>query len=306
MVTMTTRDSLRATLVAIVWGVNFVVLVEGLKGFPPFLLLSFRFLLVAFPLMLFVPRPAPWRTIVVIGTFMSLGQFTLVYLALHLRMPAGLSSLILQAQVMFTIVIARVGLGERASRRQVAGVLLGLLGLVVVALGYGEQAPLMPLILTLGAALSWALGNTLVRQAKIESGFGLVVWSGVLVPIPALAMALLVNGPHAIGHALMHVGWVTIGSTLYTVLCASLFGYGVWNSLLSRHSASEVVPFTMLVPVAGILSAWVVLGQAPTVTEMLGGVALVSGVATATLRRADGRRGASSGYRCPASELPGQ
>src|ERR1700722_2315850 len=129
---MSPRDNLRAALVATIWGANFVVIDEGLKGFPPFLLLAARFLLVCFPLIFFIPRPGPWRQILLIGTFMSLGQFTLLYLALHLGMPTGLASLLVQAQVIFTIGLSRVALGERPTQRQLIGVGLGLTGLAAL------------------------------------------------------------------------------------------------------------------------------------------------------------------------------
>jgi len=298
------RDSLRATLVATVWGANFVVIDEGLKGFPPFLLLSARFLLVAFPLILFVPRPGPWKPILLVGLLMSLGQFSLLYLGLQLGMPAGLASILLQAQVMFGIVISSVVLGEHASRRQAAGVLVGLVGLGVVALSYSSRAPIAPLALTIGAALSWATGNVISRRSKIGSGPGLVVWSAIVVPVPALVMAFIVNGPHAIGHALAHTDLLTVGSTLYTVVLSSLFGYTVWNSLLSRYPVGAVTPFALLVPVAGTISAWIVLGQVPTAAEAAGGVVLLAGVAIASLRRPAARPAASSADPYPESAPP--
>jgi len=291
---MSPRDNLRAALVAFVWGANFVVIDEGLKGFPPFLLLCARFLLVAFPLILFVPRPGPWKPILLVGLFMSLGQFSLLYLALQLGMPAGLASLLLQAQVMFGIVISSLVLGEHASRRQVGGVVVGLAGLAIVALSYSAHAPLAPLALTIGAALSWAIGNVISRRSRLGSGPGLVIWSAIVVPVPAFAMSLIVNGPHAVGHALAHTSWLTVGSTLYTVVLSSLFGYVTWNSLLTRYPVGAVTPFALLVPVAGTLSAWAVLGQVPTAAEAVGGVVLLAGVAIASLRRAGARRGGSS------------
>jgi O-acetylserine/cysteine efflux transporter len=278
-----TRDTIRASLIATVWGANFVVIDQGLRGFPPFLLLAARFLLVAFPLILFVPRPAPWRTILLIGGFMSLGQFSLLYLALHLGMPAGLASLLTQAQVIFTIVISSVFLGERPSVQQTVGVLIGLAGLATIALGYGSNAAILPLLLTLAASLSWSIGNVLSRRAKVSDAFGLVVWSALLVPLPALGLAFLVNGSHEVTHALTHIDLRTVWSTLYTVLGASLFGYVSWNKLLSRHPVSSVVPFTFLVPVVGIAAAWLAMGQVPTLTEVIGGVTQIAGVAIASI-----------------------
>ena len=75
------------------------------------------------------------------------------------------------------------------------------------------------------------------------------------------------------------------GSTAYTAICASLIGYGIWNSLLARHPASAVVPFVLLVPVIGILTAWVVQDEVPTVLELVGGAVMLVGVAIATITR---------------------
>lgn len=282
---MAPRDNLRAALVAIIWGANFVVIDEGLKGFPPFLLLTARFLVVLFPMIFFVPRPGPWRTILSIGAFMSLGQFGLLYLSLHLGMPAGLASLLVQVQVICSIGISRVLLKEHPTRQQLVGVGVGVVGLAVLIAGRGRSAGLLPLVVIIGACLSWSVGNVMSRRAQITSGFGLTVWSGIVVPIPALALAFLINGPHAVDHAVSHLGVVTILSTLYTAVLCSLFGYGVWNSLLSRYPIGSVVPFALIVPVAGIATAWIALGQTPSVSETVGGLILLSGIATTTLQR---------------------
>jgi O-acetylserine/cysteine efflux transporter len=300
---MSPRDNFRAALVATIWGANFVVIDEGLKGFPPFLLLCARFLVVLFPAIFFVPRPGPWRTILGIGLFMSLGQFGLLYLSLHLGMPAGLASLLVQVQVIFSIAISRVALKERPTRQQLLGVSIGLIGLAVLVLGRASTAGLLPLVVIIGACLSWSIGNVLSRRAQITSGFGLTVWSGIVVPIPALAIAFAINGPHAVGHAVSHIGVVTILSTLYTAVLCSLFGYGVWNSLLSKYPVGSVVPFSLIVPAAGIATAWIALGQVPTTAEIIGGAILLGGIATTTIqrRRAVARRGASSGDPYPES-----
>jgi O-acetylserine/cysteine efflux transporter len=301
---MSPRDNLRAALVAIIWGANFVVIDEGLKGFPPFLLLCARFLVVLFPMIFFVPRPGPWRTILQIGAFMSLGQFGLLYLSLHLGMPAGLASLLVQVQVIFSIAISRVALKERPTRQQLLGVGIGLVGLTVLVIGRASTAAVLPLVVIIGACLSWSIGNVLSRRAQVTSGFGLTVWSGIVVPIPALALAFLINGPHAVDHAVTHIGIVTILSTLYTAVCCSLFGYGVWNSLLSKYPVGSVVPFALIVPAAGIATAWIALGQVPTISEVIGGAILLAGIATTTLQRAGARRAANSADPYPECAPP--
>lgn len=282
---MSARDSGLAVLVALLWGLNFVAIHLGMEDVPPLLFLAIRFVLVAFPLVLFIRRPrASWRVVVAVGAFMSLGQFSLLYLALSMGMPAGLASLVLQAQVMFTIVIAAVTLGERSTPRQVGGTLVGTVGLVVVAAGFGASAPLLPLLVTVGAALSWAIGNVVARAAKVESGLSLVVWSALVVPLPALALSLVVDGPAEIGAALAGFGAVAWLSTAYTVVGASLVGYTIFNGLMARHPASAVVPYILLVPPVGLVSAWLVLGEVPSAVELVGAVVMLVGVAVAVTR----------------------
>ena len=129
-------------LVAVIWGANFVVIDLGLGDLPPTLFVALRFVVVLLPAIFLVPRPqVPWRDVVLVGLFMSLGQFALLYTALAVGMPAGLASLVLQAQVGLTVVIAALALRERPSRPQVAGVVVGAVGLGVVAVGRAVTTP---------------------------------------------------------------------------------------------------------------------------------------------------------------------
>ncbi len=298
---MNLRHSLLALLVAVLWGLNFVAIDLGLHtdsgDVPPLLFVAMRFVLVVFPLIFFIRRPdVSWKAIVGVGLFMSAGQFGLLYLAMALGMPAGLASLVLQAQVLLTVLLAAGFLGERPSRSQLLGVVLGVAGLAVVAVGRSAVAPLLPLIIVLGAALSWAAGNVIARQAKAASGLGLVVWSGAVVPLPLAGLSFLVDGPDAVLGTLANLQPVTIGSALYTAIFGSLVGYGIWNRLLARYPSSAVVPFTLLVPVVGMSAAWLILAVVPTPAELAGGVLLLGGVATAVLtggRRPSQRRDAA-------------
>jgi O-acetylserine/cysteine efflux transporter len=283
---MSLKHSLLAIGVMLAWGINFVVIDEGLDDVPPLLFLAMRFLLVAFPLVFFVPRPkAPWQIVVAIGASMSLAQFSLLYLALDLGMPAGLASLVLQAQVIFTIVIAAVVIKEAPTRRQIVGATIGTVGLGLVVVAHGATAPVVPVLVLLGAALAWASGNVIARRAGIQSGFSLVVWSALVVPVPAFALSLIVDGGGEVTRALTHLSGVAIASTAYTAIVSSLIGYGIWNSLLARYPASAVVPFVLLVPIIGIAAAWIVQDEVPTTLEVAGGVVMLAGVAAATIGR---------------------
>ena len=288
MILVNLRHSALAVLVAVLWGVNFVAIDLGLhangRDVPPLLFVAFRFLLVVFPFILFIRKPdVSWKAIIGVGLFMSAGQFGLLYLGMALGMPAGLASLVLQAQVLFTVLIAARFLGERPSRRQMLGVVLGLAGLGVVAVGRSAVAPILPLMIVLAAALSWAIGNVVARHSKAASGLGLVVWSGAVVPLPLAGLSLVVDGPDTVWATITDLQMPTILSAIYTAVFASLIGYGIWNRLLTLYPSSDVVPFTLLVPVVGMTAAWLVLNEIPTAPEIMGGLILLVGVATAVL-----------------------
>ena len=283
---MTPRHTLLALLVVVIWGVNFVAIDLGLAHVPPLVFLAMRFVLVAVPAVFFIRPPAiGWRNILLIGAFLSLGQFTLLYLALSLGMPPGLASLLLQTQIVFSVIVSSLLLREHPTRRQLVGIVIGMAGLAVVVVGHTHAAPWLPLVITLLAALSWAIGNVLSRRARAASGLSLVVWSGLVVPIPSLGLALLVDGPQAVSYSLTHLSIAAILSTVYTAVAASLVAYTIWNSLLARYPTGAVVPFTLLVPVIGILAAWVVYRENPTASELIGGAIMLGGLAAAVVSR---------------------
>ncbi|PWN01729.1 EamA family transporter [Nocardioides silvaticus] len=279
---MSRRDCLLAALVAGLWGFNFVVIEWGMGDVPPLLFVAIRFVAVLVPAIAFVPRPdAPWRTILAVGLFMSLGQFALLYSAIAAGMPAGLAGLVLQAQVVLTILLAAVALRERPTRPQALGVGLGVIGLLVVALGRGGHVPLLALVLCLLAALSWAVGNVVSRASSVPGGLSLTVWSALVVPVPLSVLAVGIDGPSVLSDAVGAFGWEAALSTLYTAGLASLVGYGIFNGLLSRNPSAAVVPWILLVPPVAIGSAWLLLDQQPTAGELAGGALLVLGVLVA-------------------------
>ncbi|MEO6511145.1 MAG: EamA family transporter [Nocardioides sp.] len=279
---MDRRDSLLAALVATIWGFNFVVIDWGMADVPPLLFVAIRFTVVVFPAVLLVRRPeAPWRVVAAVGVFMSLGQFGFLYVSMDAGMPPGLAALVLQAQVIFTVLIAAGVLRELPTPAQVVGVAVGSVGLAVVAVGRGGHVPAVALALCLLGALSWGIGNVVSRSAGIRAGFSLTVWSAVVVPVPLLALSLLVDGPATVGEALVGFSWQAAMSTAYTAGLASLVGYGVFNTLLARNPASSVVPWVLLAPVVAMGSAWWLLGQRPNGAETAGGLLLLVGVLVA-------------------------
>ncbi len=287
---VTRRDMILAAAVAALWGFNFLVIDWGMAGIPPLLFVAIRFAAVAV-FALVVPRPrAGWGSVIGVGLFMSLGQFALLYLSLGLGLQPGLAALFMQAQAVFTVVIAAGVLRERPTPGQVIGVGLGIAGLATVAAGRGGDAPALAVVLALGAALSWAVGNVIARRAGVVTGRGplgalsLTVWSALVVPVPALVLALVFEGPEAIGAGLAGFGIRALVSTVYTAGLCTLVGYAIFNGLLARNPSAAVVPWVLLAPVVAMAAAAALLGQIPAPAEIVGGAVLVLGVLVTSVR----------------------
>jgi O-acetylserine/cysteine efflux transporter len=164
---MSFRDIAAALLVVWVWGVNFVVIKWGVHDLPPLLLGGLRFVLAALPAGWLIARPAlPWPYVLAYGLSMGVGQFGLLFSAMAYGMPAGLASVVLQAQAFFTLLLGGLWLGERIALASLSGLLCASVGLWLIASTHGANMTMLGFTLTLAAALSWALSNLVVRRAS--------------------------------------------------------------------------------------------------------------------------------------------
>jgi O-acetylserine/cysteine efflux transporter len=287
---MPLRHRLLAIAVAVIWGVNFLAIHLSLASFPPFFLVALRFALIAVPTLIFVPRPAvPLRWLIGYGLGFGVAQFTFLYWGMAAGMPTGLASLVLQSSAPFTLVLGALLLGERVRGRQWIGIAVAVLGMALVGWSRAQAAALLPFLLVIVGALGWAFGNLSSRLAKPPNPLHLTLWMSVVVPLPMMALSLAFEGPAQIGAALAGSFSVAAlpawGGLAYTCLIGTVVGSGLWTWLLARHPAGVVAPFSMLVPVAGILTAALVLGERPSWLELLGGLVVVAGVLVGASRR---------------------
>ncbi|WP_206490940.1 EamA family transporter [Rhodococcus sp. KRD162] len=279
---MTTRDRLLGLTVVVLWGLNFLAIRVGLDHFPPFFFAALRFLVIAVPVVLFIPRPrVPLKWLLLYGFGFGFLQFAFLFAAMAAGMPTGLASLVLQSSAPFTVVLGAVLLREHVTRRQAIGIAVAVLGMVLIGWDRANNATLLPVILTLLAGLGWAFGNLGNRLAKAESPMRLMLWMTVVPPIPMLALSAVVEGPsagwHAVSDAFGPQGWPGLVALAYIVIPATIIGSGLWTVLMSRNPAGLVAPFSLLVPVVGIAAAWIFLSETPSVLALIGGVVVIGG-----------------------------
>ena len=277
---MSPKDLLLALVVVIAWGVNFVVIKVGLHGVPPMLLGALRFLLAAVPAVFFVKRPQlPWRWLLAYGATISFGQFAFLFTAMFVGMPPGLASLVLQAQAFFTLVFAVMFLHERFRAQNVIGLLIAAGGLALIGMQGGHAMTLAGFLLTLCAAVSWALGNIVTKKIGKVDLVGLVVWASLIPPLPFLVLSYFLEGPQRIAAALTGIGGSSIFAIVYLAFIATLLGYSLWSRLLSRYPASQVAPFSLLVPIIGLASASLFLDEHLSTVQLAGAMLVMAGLA---------------------------
>jgi O-acetylserine/cysteine efflux transporter len=279
---MRPREILLALFVVVAWGVNFVIIEVGLGTMPPLLLAALRFAVAALPA-IFIPRPAvPWPRFIFIGLVLFTGQFGLLFMSMKVGMPAGLASVVIQSQAFLTGPIAALVLGERISPRQMGGTAIAFLGLAAIATtAGGGGVTLVGLLLSLGAALCWAVGNVALRGAGKVDMFAMVTWLSIVPPLPLLALSYLFEGPQAIEAAVLHMGWVGVGAVAYIAIVSTNIGYGIWAYLLKLYPAAQVAPFSLLVPIVGIISAALLLGEQFGPVRLAGMVLVFAGLIVA-------------------------
>ncbi|MFF1925251.1 EamA family transporter [Streptomyces sp. NPDC058221] len=290
-----------AALVTAVWGVNFVVIEVGLDHFPPLLFSALRFLVAALPAVFFVGRPkVAWKWVVGVGLALGVAKFGLLFIGMDRGMGAGLSSLVLQVQAVFTALFAALALGERPGRARVLGMGVALAGIGVAAVDEGASGPVLAFVLVIAAAACWGVSNVLTRKAAPPDALNFMVWVSTVPVLPLLGLSLIFEGWDRDTEALAALDWSGAGIIVYVAWITTVFGFGAWGFLLRQYPASSVAPFTLLVPVFGMSSAALLLDESVSPLRWCAAALLVGGVALTSLAGARRTRAVTPETSAPA------
>ncbi|MFI4918764.1 MAG: EamA family transporter [Legionellales bacterium] len=270
---------LLAGLVVIIWGVNFLFVKLGLEEISPLLLCAMRFFFASIPAVFFIKLPrVSFRIVALYGLVMFALQFSLLFMGMNVGMTPGMASLIMQVQVFFSMFLAVVFLGEQPSLWQVVGALVSFMGIGLVAMHFDSNISLWGFILILAAAAAWGFGNLITKKLHATDLIAVIVWGSFVAAFPMLLLALLIEGPSSFIDTYEHLTWRGVGSLLYIVYASTWIGYGVWNWLMSRYPVGVVAPFTLLVPVVGILSSVLLLGEPFQLWKLISCLLVIGGL----------------------------
>jgi O-acetylserine/cysteine efflux transporter len=268
-----------AFLMVTIWGFNFVVIRWGLNSVSPFTLNLLRFVLAAFPALLFVRPPrAPWHLVAGYGLTAFVMQFCLLFSGMAAGMPTGLASLVIQVQAFFTIALVALFTHERVRSSQLLGGTVAGAGLVLVAL-HLPPSTWLGFGLVIASALSWATANFIVKRIPGERPLAVVVWASAVAAVAMLPVALVVDGPARVWAAVAHMDALAWLGVAFQAWPTTLLAFGIWAWLLRRHPAALVAPFTLLVPIVGMTSAVLLLGESVAWWKLAGAALVLGGLA---------------------------
>ncbi|AUG54685.1 EamA family transporter [Thalassospira marina] len=259
---MSLRQFLAILLVVVIWGANFTVIKMGLGEIPPILLSGLRFAFAAIPAVFFLPRPkCHWGYVVGFGVVLGCIKFSLLFIGMDMGLSAGLASLVLQVQAFFTVILGFVFLSEKIAPHRYLAMLVAFSGVAVLMLVSDGSVTITGLLLVIAAACAWGVANIIMKRAGKIQMLSFVVWASLVPPIPLILLSILTEDRANPAYLLDHINWTGIGAILYLAYPVTLLGFAIWGRLLSTLPVGLVAPFSLLVPIVGMATSALVLGE---------------------------------------------
>ena len=248
----------------------------------------------------------PIASIILISAFAVTIQGALLFWGLRSEaMPASAANLILQTQIPFAVLLDWLIMKEKLDMRKAAGTVMAFIGVAIV-IGLPEQAPgLLPTLMIIAGAFCWSLGQVLARKLGRDDGLGLLK-ANAFGSLPQLALATLLI-EQGQWQAVSTATWLQWATLAFVGITAFYLAYMCWFSLLKQCRMDEAAPFLLLMPVVGILTAALVLGETVSLAQLIGGAVILVGLAIVSgLSGGSGERGAGSALisPCRASDVP--
>lgn len=299
-------SELRAGQVALVatiglfWGLNWPTIKFILGEVPPWTLRAAGFALGALLLALLAQGlgqkaipPRGERLRLALAGLLTVFGFNCLTAFGQLLTETSRAAIIAFTMPMWAALLSALFLAERYTLMRLAALAAGMLGLLVLAyedLGGFFQAPTGPLLI-LGAALSWAAGTVLLKSRTwSQPPVGRAAWLvGCSAPL-ALLLAGIVERPWALPLPSPPVLWVFA----YHLVFPMVICHAAWVSLVAGLPASVAAMGTLLIPVVGVLSSALLLGEALTWQRIVALLLVLASIALTFTRRSSFRAGSKA------------
>jgi O-acetylserine/cysteine efflux transporter len=276
-------DVIIAILVAVIWGMGFIVAKAAMSHFSPILLMALRFTLTTFCLIWFFrPPPALYKNLFWIALVSAALQYSLTFNGVN-GIDASTAALLIQLEVPFGLILAWIILGDRISVKQVVGMAVAFVGVVLIVGEPKLSNDLVYVFMVIGGAFTWAVGQIMIKRLGQIGGF-LLITGVALFATPQLYIAsFLLESDHIRQIQTASVNaWAAV---IYLGLIMTALGYGLWYRLLGLYTVNQVMPFLLLLPVTSVLGGIFFLDESLTAKIAIGGGLAVIGVGLITIQR---------------------
>ena len=277
-------DIALAIAVAVIWGVGFVLTRIAVDEMSSTLLTTIRFGITALPC-LFLPKPKLSWLLIVATSWLLVAQFLAQTYGMAHGVPAGLTSVIVQSQALFTVGAAALFLRELPTLQQVVGIVIAMGGLMMICFTVGYDFSVFPFMVLMTAPVSFAFSNLLLRRAQGVPMLDLFAWISLVALLPLLVVLFSVDGASTTWQSLTHASLKAFACVLFLAVVGTTLGYWIWGRLLRDYSAAQVVPFALLVPFIGAAASSVTFGETFGPLRLAGMIVVVLGIAVMLLSK---------------------
>lgn len=275
-----------ALFVALCWGGNFSASKFSMQSFPPFMTVGLRFVIVCALLAPFALIKKPWpkfKDMFFLAMTLIVLHFAMIFLAMN--MGLSITSVIVATQlgVPFSCVVSSVLFNDHLGPWRAFGLLVAFMGVLMVALTPNASEHWQAFMLATFGAFAWSSANIYMKRMPPTPVVALLFWPG-LISLPILGtMTVLFESNHV--EVFKHATAISWAGIMYSTVFSSLIGYGLWNWLISKYPLSQVVPYSLCVPIAGIAGGVLIFGDAFTTQVQIGAALTIVGVGIIAVRR---------------------
>jgi O-acetylserine/cysteine efflux transporter len=273
---MPLRYILMALSVPLIWGMGFFYSKAALANLSPILLMAFSFLVTALVLVWFVKPPIGimWR-LCLIAFISAAVQYSLTFTGLQ-GLDASTAILVVQLEVPFIVILGTLFLGEQANWRKWTGIFIAFAGVVMIAGEPRLEGSYLPMAMMVGGALTWAIGQVMVRDLGEVGGFTMIAWVAMFATPQLFVFSLIFEDNHL--QQIADADWVVWGAVIYMGLIMTALGYSTWYHLLGKFPVAVVAPYLLLLPVFSIAASVFFLGERLSSYAIFGALIVIAGL----------------------------
>lgn len=278
---MSLKDTLIAVFVIFLWATSLIVQKIALEHISIYIL-SFLRLVSVVPLLLLYSKPAhSISKYFLAGLFWNAFNWLFIGFGLKSGVGPGLSSFLMQTNVLFGVLFCSLFLREKVTFIEVIGMAVAFFGaylLTQARYGNTSDMPFLGILSILISAVCWGIGFTLLKKFKIGAGMADNVWLSIISIPSLLTIPFIIEGPQEAIYNFTHLSYIGVLCSIYVGLVSTVWAGYLWLSLAQRVSSLKQTPFMLLLPVFTCLLSALLLNETLTFSQITAGAVILTGV----------------------------